>query len=332
MTSHPSHLRHPWERRLLWLSVLLTLVSFAVALALTLFKDASYQWIESQMVSAYVGNHPEQAQLDRQQLLKALPQEDQDDLQTLKALQTWQVLLAPLALLAYVTLSIGRLYGGARANGVRIGPHQFPEVHRMWCSMASELNLPETPELFVINGQGSLNAYATCIPGFRSFGVIYSDILERTLAQRDRRSLRFILGHELGHIRLNHLRWWRLLFTALVNIPPLNYLIGLPLSRASEYSADQVGAQLSGDQQGTALMMLAAGKHLYLQVNASVHHATQISQASTWDAVANVGSDHPNLNWRIGALRCQCHGPLLWAKPWPASVLHETPATPPTAD
>lgn len=70
------------------------------------------------------------------------------------------------------------------------------------------------------------------MPGYRAFGVIYADILERALANDDRDALRFILGHELGHIRLKHVMWWYNLLTFIGNMPGLNYLIGEPLSRA----------------------------------------------------------------------------------------------------
>lgn len=46
-----------------------------------------------------------------------------------------------------------------------------------------------------------------------------ADILERALANDDRDALRFILGHELGHIRLKHVMWWYNLLTFIGNSP-----------------------------------------------------------------------------------------------------------------
>ena len=48
--------------------------------------------------------------------------------------------------------------------------------------MAEKLGLKTVPELYIQNGNGTLNAFATCMPGYRAFGVIYADILERALA------------------------------------------------------------------------------------------------------------------------------------------------------
>ncbi|MBQ0935033.1 M48 family metallopeptidase [Ideonella paludis] len=318
--------RHPLELVLLSLSAALTLLLFLVALALTAFKAPTYQWIEDQWVASHLADHPEGQALSRAEALKSLPPDDQETLASLRELELWHVLLAPIAFVIVLMGGIGRLYGSARSNGVKLGTAQFPEVYHLWQSMAAEVGLVKTPELFLLNGNGALNAFVSCVPGFRPFGVIYSDILERTLALRDERSLRFILGHELGHIRLGHVHWFHRLFTVAAHLPPLNYLLGLPLSRACEYSSDQVGAQLSGDRDGQALMMLAAGKHLYTEVNPAAHHSAQISERSLWDVAHNAGSSHPNLNWRIAALRCRCHGPLMWASAWAENA--EPPSPP----
>ena len=139
------------------------------------------------------------------------------------------VALIPLGFLLMIAYTIGKTYGKARADGVRITPEQFGEVHAEWVAMAEKLGLKTVPELYIQNGNGTLNAFATCMPGYRAFGVIYADILERALANDDRDALRFILGHELGHIRLKHVMWWYNLLTFIGNMPGLNYLIGEPL-------------------------------------------------------------------------------------------------------
>lgn len=95
----------------------------------------------------------------------------------------------------------------------------------------------------------------------------YSDILERALANDDRDALRFILDHELGHIRLKHVMWWYNLLTFIGNIPGLNYLIGEPLSRAREYGCDKLGHALAADRDCKGLLMLAARRQTPLPPN-----------------------------------------------------------------
>ena len=62
--------------------------------------------------------------------------------------------------------------------------------------------------------------------------------------------LKFILGHEAGHIRLGHVSYWYILFTFIFNLAiPLNYIIGLPLGRAKEYRCNKVGHAIAHEEQ-----------------------------------------------------------------------------------
>lgn len=76
-----------------------------------------------------------------------------------------------------------------------------------------------------------------------------------------------VLGHELGHIRYNHVKWWHNLLVFIGNLTGANFILGNPLSRSREYSADQLGAALADDSTGECLMILAAGKHAYKDIN-----------------------------------------------------------------
>lgn len=137
---------------------------------------------------------------------------------------------------------------------------------------------------------------------------------ERALANHDRDSLRFILGHELGHIRLKHVAWWYIMLSMTANLPGLKYLIGEPLSRAREYGCDKIGYALSGNKDCKGLLMLAAGKHLYRQVNMQAYEAAQLHAGQKWAALYNLFGDHPVISWRIAAIRQNRHGDLFWAK------------------
>ena len=79
------------------------------------------------------------------------------------------VVIVPVVLLLWFVFLTGRLYGQQRAGAVRITSEQFPEVYEMWESMALAQGLKKVPELYTINGNGALNAFASCVPGFRYF-------------------------------------------------------------------------------------------------------------------------------------------------------------------
>ncbi len=212
-------------------------------------------------------------------------------------------ILAPAGLLALIVFSTGREYGRLRANAVRITPQQFPDVYALWERVARDLGIPQVPDLYTINGNGLLNAYASCVPGFRSFSAVYSDILETCLRNEDWDSLTFILGHEAAHIRLGHVKWWYLVTTFIFNSPFLNFIIALPLSRAKEYSCDKVGYALTQDAECKGLLLLTAGKHLYNNLNTAEHIQETVEQGGLWATLVNFMAGHPILAWRVNAIR-----------------------------
>ena len=108
------------------------------------------------------------------------------------------VVIVPVVLLLWFVFLTGRLYGQQRAGAVRITSEQFPEVYEMWESMALAQGLKKVPELYTINGNGALNAFASCVPGFRYFSTIYSDTPGNLFENEDWDSLRFILGTNWG--------------------------------------------------------------------------------------------------------------------------------------
>ncbi|MCS4534733.1 M48 family metallopeptidase [Neisseria montereyensis] len=304
--------RHRLELPLFFLTAFLTIATFLVVLALSFYKQETLEFTQDITVAQYRDAHKEAKGMTDTQILDSLSEDERELIGYVERINPLLVLLAPVGFLLLIIYQIGKLYGGVRADGVRVGPNQFGEVYKIWAEMAQKLGLKKTPELYIQNGSGALNAFATCLPGYRSFGVVYSDILERALANNDEKSLRFILGHELGHVRYNHVTWWYNMLNIIGNMPGFNYIIGMPLSRSREYGCDKLGAMLSEDTEQRGLLMLAAGKHLYRQVNAEAYYAEHVYNRSYWGAVSNFFNDHPSINWRISALQQNKHGSLIW--------------------
>ena len=99
------------------------------------------------------------------------------------------------------------------------------------------LGLRRRPEIFLANGNGALNAFAAQVTGYDY--VVLSNELFFNLHNRNRDGLGFILGHELGHIRLHHVSLWYQLAVAYSQVIPL---LGPTLSRLRGYSCDRHGA------------------------------------------------------------------------------------------
>ena len=108
---------------------------------------------------------------------------------------------------------------GTRGSAVRLSPRQFPDIYAVKDDFARRLNLPRDPEIYLMSGNGALNAFAASTFGY-DFVVIHSELFSNTY-ERNKDALAFIVGHELGHLRLGHTRLWYQLSTAYVDRVPL---------------------------------------------------------------------------------------------------------------
>ncbi len=162
----------------------------------------------------------------------------------------------PYALLIGLVLWMvnGLLVAHLRSEGVQVSAEQFPELYQTFRDVLTTFNPKNEPELYVIQSNGVLNAFATRHSG-RDFVVIFSSILDDY--GYDSPEIRFLIGHELGHISAKHLLKRMLLAPAMILpwLPPA-------YSRACEASCDRYGALAAGDIDGAinAMMTLSAGK------------------------------------------------------------------------
>ena len=163
---------------------------------------------------------------------------------------------------------------GIRGSAVRLSRRQFPDIYSLKEDFARRLALRREPEIYLMSGNGTLNAFAASTFGY-DFVVIHSELFSNTY-EKNKEALAFIVGHELGHLRLGHTRLWYQLSTAYVDRIPL---LGGFLSRAREFSCDRHGAYLAprGEE---GLVLLAAGRYVYKEVD--VDELLEQAQAVPW--------------------------------------------------
>ena len=77
----------------------------------------------------------------------------------------------------FLWLGNGLLTAYLRAEAIRVGPDQLPELAATFQDVCARLGLRDTPALYVLQSGGLLNAFATRFAG-RDFVVVYSDFLE----------------------------------------------------------------------------------------------------------------------------------------------------------
>ncbi len=115
------------------------------------------------------------------------------------ALQNLQkVPILPLVLRKFNEVSLDQFwYVQNTAESVRCGPKQFNTVYDMMREACEILSVPE-PELYV-SYSPSYNAYTAGMN--RTFIVLHSSLINDFTDDE----LRFIIGHEVGHIKCGHL-------------------------------------------------------------------------------------------------------------------------------
>ncbi|WP_067963971.1 M48 family metallopeptidase [Nocardiopsis trehalosi] len=206
----------------------------------------------------------------------------------------------PLLLLSIPALVFfvrGQLYATQRVNGVRISERQFPEAHAMVVDAARAFDLPRVPDAYVVLGNGRINAFASG-HGFRRYVAVSSDLFEVGGRLADPDALRFVIGHEVGHIAAGHVSYWRQFAVSVADIIPG---IGSTLNRAQEYTADNHGYAFHPEGM-RGLRVLAAGKYLYTAVDFEEIAARAHTDQGLFVMLVNLLSSHPINTWRFQAL------------------------------
>ncbi len=151
-----------------------------------------------------------------------------------------------------------------KGNGVELSESQLPDLYAQFTDCCERLQIKKRPQAYVLNGNGSLNAFATKFLGTQ-YVVLMSEVVDAMKQHSD--GVRFYIGHELGHIRMKHLNIGHLIRWPMMWLP----LIGAAYSRARESTCDRHGLACSSSAEGAAraLAALSAGSDRWKDVDIS---------------------------------------------------------------
>jgi len=205
----------------------------------------------------------------------------------------------------------GLLIAHLRSEAVKVGPAQLPELHRAFEEVCARLGLDRMPELYVVQSGGMLNAFATRFSG-RDFVVVYSDFLEAL--GPDTPEMKFVLGHEVGHIQSRHIL--KQLFLAPGLFMPL---IGPAYRRSWESSCDRYGAHAAQDVDASirAMLVLTGGPGYAARLSADAFAAQHNEARGFFVSLHELTSTYPTLSRRVTDLRALREG-----RPAPAPRRH----------
>jgi Zn-dependent protease with chaperone function len=176
------------------------------------------------------------------------------------------------------------------ASSVRASPEQFPDLYQAMLDGCYILDLPHVPELY-ISQNFQVNAMALGLD--KPFIVLNSSLVELM----DPEEVRFVIGHELGHVLSGHTVYNTMLRNLILLVQRLALVpfawIGLRAvvwgleewSRKAEMSADRAGLLATQDVDAArrSLMKLAGGRRLAEFSSDEFHR-----QAREYDAVPDV--------------------------------------------
>ena len=232
----------------------------------------------------------------------ALAAAGQDEPAWLSSAVVMAIVAPALAALIFIRFSYWRTI----SNAVEVTPKQFPEVPAIFTDLAGQMGMTpdgagmaKQPRLYVVNGMGEMNAYATKCRVRRGYVVINSDLLDVAYFHGHFDTLRFVLAHELGHIKCGHVDIKRMI---LIPVSTL-LLLRQSVSRAQEYTADRVGS-FYAPEGALGLMALFAGKHIGEHVDRDAYfESVAAHQDGFWLKLANFRADHAVGFRRMVALR-----------------------------
>jgi len=219
-------------------------------------------------------------------------------------LPTWATVVLGAVIIVPLVAPVALAYNYWKTivSAIEITEQQFPDIYKIFREAAADIGVKELPRLYMSNGNGVMNAYATKGGLKKKWIMLYSDLVDiySELDQEHAAMLRFVISHELGHIYLGHVNIRRMVLSAALRI----ILLEKSFSRAQEYSADRVAASVN--PQGTyadALFPLYIGKRQFQHATLREYLANDARHISRfWVAIVNFFADHPVGRRRLAAL------------------------------
>lgn len=207
------------------------------------------------------------------------------------------------------------------ANSVEVTVKQFPEIYTIYHDLAEEMGfsangkgINKMPRLYISNGNGTMNAFASKCQLKRGYVVLYSDIADLAYTHGEFDTIKFILAHELGHIKCGHVNLWRV----LINPVTTALFLDKTVTRAQEYTADRVACYYASEGS-LGMISLFAGKNLGHKVDIDEYfNSIANHKDGLWLRVSNFLSSHAVGFRRMKALQdaktkgWNIHGKMLW--------------------
>lgn len=205
-----------------------------------------------------------------------------------------------ILLLNLMYLKINHL--SSQKNMIHVSENNFKNIFRLAKVAAYRLKFP-LPEIY-ISEDPQYNAYTM---GFYKYGFI---VINSSMARFFKPGeLLFVIGHEMGHMKLYHTTWLNLLYPAKAGsarfiFAPVMQIIFNVWSVKAEYTADQAGLIACKDINYAiiSLLKLAGGPDVEKEVDISKITNPQSEQEEKLSDMVEYLGTHPFIENRIKQL------------------------------
>jgi len=213
----------------------------------------------------------------------------------------WAEHLRTLAIFAILALPASVLVrnsrrGLIRQNSVRLSKSQFAQIYDLLDSQCRKLGLMAAPELYITNS--AISGPAMAFSSWKRDYIVLGQSIVESDAKANGDVVAFIMGRELGRIRLGYTRLWKeALLTYVLKIPYLN----IPITRVRTYSCDRYGAFLAPEGV-RGLVIAACGRRLLPDVNLEDYIKQAEQRWGLWTRVAGAVAEKPPVLRRLKTL------------------------------
>lgn len=220
---------------------------------------------------------------------------------------------------SFVDMLVDANYGPLIASGIPVNENTFPVVDKIVDHCAKTLRI-KRPYVVV---SGSIGFNAVTAGSDEEPCIVLGNLLTSAMSEDQ---LRFVIGHECGHIAMGHMVYHNAVNTAgnlAASIPVVGPVIyntaGFAIkawSRRSEITADRAGMLCCGslDLSKRTLMQLEMGfmRTDNLDVDSYVESSAKYRRGSVLRRVGELSAEHPILPKRIQALDAFANSELFY--------------------
>lgn len=206
-----------------------------------------------------------------------------------------------LALIAIFALPLATIVRNERrvvirGNSIRLSSDQFGAVYGLLESHCKKLGMASIPEFYLTNS--AIPGPAMAFSSYKRDYIVLSQSIVDGNLQSSSDVMAFILGRELGRIRLGYTRLWtEILLTYVLRIPYLN----VPITKVRTYSCDRYGAFLAPNGV-RGLIVAASGRRLLQNVNVEDYIKQAAARDDFWSRLASDLTPKPPILYRLRAL------------------------------